>query len=114
MSFATRQSIYLVGNCLFPRMAKEYNGCYILLNRITSNCCILILGVYYNILQQQDTPFIFLDHGTFPQTTPNSREKKQVEQGAQTEPIEPETKTQAAPSGVQKLGQDCRKIRRIS
>ena len=29
-----------------------------------------------------------------------------MEQGAQTEP---ETKTQAAPSGVQKLGQACRK-----
>ena len=83
---------HLVGNCLFPRMAKEYNGCYILLNRITSHCCSLILGVYYNKIP----PFILLDHGTFLQTPPSSREKKQVEQGAQTEPIEPATKTQAA------------------
>lgn len=46
-SFASGQPIKLVGNCLFPRMAKEYD-CYILLNRITSHCCTLILGVYYN------------------------------------------------------------------
>ena len=46
-SFATGQPINLVGNCLFPRMSKKYDY-YILFNRITSNCCTLILGVYYN------------------------------------------------------------------